>query len=82
MNHKNVNEREPFGFVSRMFGFTQPGCYASIVNITNFKNKSEQNIHRFIFDLPEYYSYLDSIKIYVKVVIDTIIPALRTGATF
>lgn len=38
MNHKNVNEREPFGFVSLMFGFTQPGCYASIVNITNLKN--------------------------------------------
>lgn len=42
MHNGKVKERELFGFFHRMFGLIQPGCYALIVNITNFRNNSEQ----------------------------------------
>lgn len=42
-------------FVLRIFGFIQTLCYESMVNKTNFRNIREQNVHSFIFDLPEYY---------------------------
>lgn len=51
----NVYIMKPVGFVPRMFQFIQPACYASIENKTNFRNDSEQNIHRFYFWLPKQY---------------------------
>lgn len=42
-------------FVLRIIGFIQTLCYESMVNKTNFRNIREQNVHSFIFDLPEYY---------------------------
>lgn len=42
-------------FVLRIIGFIQTLCYESMVNKTNFRNIREQNVHSFIFYLPEYY---------------------------
>lgn len=42
MHNGKVKERDLFGFFHRMFGFIQPVRYAMIVNITNFRNNSEQ----------------------------------------
>lgn len=51
-------KRESFGFVPQLIGFIQHAYYASIEfneNTTNFKmiTGSEQNVHRFLFDLPK-----------------------------
>lgn len=49
MHHGNAYKREPFGFVPRMFGFIQPGCYASIVNKTNFRYIIPNNMYTSLF---------------------------------
>lgn len=39
----------------QMLRFVQPACYVSTVNKTNYRNKSDQNEHKFISDLPTQY---------------------------
>lgn len=41
----NVKKKEPFDFVTQIFGFIQPTCYASIVNKTELRKHSEKNVH-------------------------------------
>lgn len=41
----NVKKKETFDFVAQIFGFIQPTCYASIVNKTELRKNSEQNVH-------------------------------------
>lgn len=56
LHHVNVQKREAFGFILRMIGFIQSACYASTMNKTNVRIIGEQNVHRSIFDLPNYYN--------------------------
>lgn len=45
----NVKKKETFDFVAQIFGFIQPTCYASIVNKTELRKNSEQNVHTSVF---------------------------------
>lgn len=62
----------------RLIPFIQPRCYALIVKKTNFRNDSEQHVHRFNFDLPVHFPHLASIKSDAKVVIQ-LSPPRRQG---
>lgn len=53
----NVKKKEPFDFVTQIFGFIQPTCYASIVNKTELRKHSEKKCThvRFIFGLTKHF---------------------------